>query len=827
MESPEPPQILPPPPTEIPPNVVPIRIQPPECLWVFEIDVKNPRPGSKGKRVSILTNHFDVSIANPIGDFYHYDLSISYKDCYEITQKNIKMAVIEKLYETYKSELAGKALAFDGVRSLFTHSPLPLNNLDFSVVLNSVSAKGLSKDRSLSGNDEKRQKLMCRSKIFKVQMIFVSQISMESLNKSKNGRRLVDYKCLRVLDTILRQQALKQCIYDNNNTTRNQNVKSPFQIEWTKASRTLKNLRFRVKHLQSEFKITGLSESSCKEQKFSIKLKRESDESGGLRTIETTVYDYFVKTRGISLKFSENLPCINAGKPHCPTFFPIELCHLVPLQHYKNELSNYQRSALIAKSSQKPEDLIKVLSDDVRRIKHETQPLLQSCGISISSLVQVEGRILSAPQLKMGNGENIVPRNAWWSINDKMLNLTQKLLEPKRLEHWAIVNFSTSCDARKLCVELAKIGSTKGMVINPPLCVFEENPKHKKKPPSVRVEMMFKQIQSRFRQEPPQFILCLLANKKFCDLYGPWKRKTIIDFGIHDQCLSTSKVDERYMMNVLLKINVKLGGINHTVVSESTRTIPLFSKVPTMIFGIDVSHAAPGRTRAPSIASVIGSREWPRISSYRASLRALPPKVHMIDSLFNPMSQQEDAGIVRELLLEFYSSSGQKKPSQLIIFRNGLSALQFNQMLRVEMDQILKACYFLEENWRPKFTVIVSQRQHHTKFFDAKSGTNIFPGTTVDNKICDFQCNNFYMSAHAARIGTSRPTHYHVLLDEIGFSSDDLQEFIHSLSYVFQRSNNAISEVAVIAVAPVRYAQLAAAKISQLHKNVLSSMFFI
>ena len=32
--------------------------------------------------------------------------------------------------------------------------------------------------------------------------------------------------------------------------------------------------------------------------------------------------------------------------------------------------------------------------------------------------------------------------------------------------------------------------------------------------------------------------------------------------------------------------------------------------------------------------------------------------------------------------------------------------------------------------------------------------------------------------------GTTRPTHYHVLLDEIGFSPDDLQELVHSLSYV-------------------------------------------
>ncbi|KDO66359.1 hypothetical protein CISIN_1g0024492mg, partial [Citrus sinensis] len=41
--------------------------------------------------------------------------------------------------------------------------------------------------------------------------------------------------------------------------------------------------------------------------------------------------------------------------------------------------------------------------------------------------------------------------------------------------------------------------------------------------------------------------------------------------------------------------------------------------------------------------------------------------------------------------------------------------------------------------------------------------------------------------------GTSRPTHYHVLFDEIGFSSDELQELVHSLSYVYQRSTTAIS----------------------------------
>lgn len=41
--------------------------------------------------------------------------------------------------------------------------------------------------------------------------------------------------------------------------------------------------------------------------------------------------------------------------------------------------------------------------------------------------------------------------------------------------------------------------------------------------------------------------------------------------------------------------------------------------------------------------------------------------------------------------------------------------------------------------------------------------------------------------------GTTRPTHYHILHDEMHFAADDLQDLVHSLSYVYQRSTTAIS----------------------------------
>jgi hypothetical protein len=45
---------------------------------------------------------------------------------------------------------------------------------------------------------------------------------------------------------------------------------------------------------------------------------------------------------------------------------------------------------------------------------------------------------------------------------------------------------------------------------------------------------------------------------------------------------------------------------------------------------------------------------------------------------------------------------------------------------------------------------------------------------------------------YAGMIGTTRPTHYHVLFDEVGFSVDDTQELVHSLSYAYQTSTTAV-----------------------------------
>lgn len=108
------------------------------------------------------------------------------------------------------------------------------------------------------------------------------------------------------------------------------------------------------------------------------------------------------------------------------SFYVCQLCQLVPLQRYTKSLSTLQRSSLVEKSRQKPQERMSVLSDVsglfilsqylvvgllstvssmsiwqvLKRSSYDTEPMLKACGISIAQgFTQVAGRVLQAPKV--------------------------------------------------------------------------------------------------------------------------------------------------------------------------------------------------------------------------------------------------------------------------------------------------------------------------------------------------------------------------------------------------------------------------------------------
>ncbi|KAH9675039.1 protein argonaute 4A [Citrus sinensis] len=542
-----------------------------------------------------------------------------------------------------------------GEKSLFTISALPHKKMEFLVLLDNPSSYRTTSNDSPDGHgsnnerDRKRRRVS-QSKTFKVEISVAAKIPLQAIAAALHGQESQNSReAFRVLDIILRQHAAKQgCFLVRQSFFQNE-PRSFFDLGGGVLGCWGFHSSFQATQgglsLNIEYRITGLSDSTCKRQMFSWK-SGVKDRNDDVKCVDVTVFDYFVNHRRINLCFSGDFPCIDVGKPRKPTYIPIELCSLLSLQRYTKALTVFQRSALVEKSQQKPQEKMKIITDVMRSNKNDSEPMLRSCGISINSrFAQVEGRILSAPRVKKQGG--YLPQK--WAVE-----LPQ---QAAKIDHWAVANFSGGCDIRSLCRDLIRFGEMKRI----------------------------------------------------------------------------------------------LGGLNSLLAIEQSKNLPLVSKVPTIIFGMDVSHGSPGHSNVPSVAAVVSSRNWPILSRYRASVRSQSTKLEMIDSLFKPLPNKDDAGIVRELLVDFYKSSGQTKPSQIIIFRTVLPFIL---------------------DW-----------------FEDLEGRKCRPN------------------------GTTRPTHYHVLLDQIGFSVDDLSTGVGSFPLL------CISEKHDCSIfAPVRYAHLAAAQFSQFMK---------
>jgi hypothetical protein len=78
-----------------------------------------------------------------------------------------------------------------------------------------------------------------------------------------------------------------------------------------------------------------------------------------------------------------------------------------------------------------------------------------------------------------------------------------------------------------------------------------------------------------------------------------------------------------------------------------------------------------------------------------------------------------------------------------------------------------------------------------TKSEDADRNGNPRPGTVVDKGVTAIYDFDFFLQAHGGLQGTTRPTHYYVVVNEMGFKADELQSLTNNVSYMFARATKA------------------------------------
>ena len=274
--------------------------------------------------------------------------------------------------------------------------------------------------------------------------------------------------------------------------------------------------------------------------------------------------------------------------------------------------------------------------------------------------------------------------------------------------------------------------------------------------------MFFRQVEALFSKwliEYPglQLIVAVLPGRNR-QLYPEIKRVGDSVLGIPTQCVQLKNVQQarsQLCANISLKINAKLGGINH-VVDPSVKS--LVFREPSIIFGADMSQPSSSECGTPSIAAVVASMDA-NATKYQARVRAQRhEKWRGAQEIINDL-----AVIVKELLIEFYKANGKLKPSKIIFYRNGVSEGQFDQVLAHEVRALQEACMKLEKEYRPRISFIVVQKRHHTRLFcenridETGKARNVPPGTTVDSEITHPYEFDFYLCSH---FGIQVPIHY-------------------------------------------------------------------
>ncbi|KAI9021138.1 Piwi domain-containing protein [Hyaloraphidium curvatum] len=499
------------------------------------------------------------------------------------------------------------------------------------------------------------------------------------------------------------------------------------------------------------------------------------------------------------------------------TYFHLECCVISPNQRFLGRLSEDDTSSLVKFATSPPS----VRERDVNGIRatmglDERNQYLKAYGVGVQpKLVEIEARRIPGPKLKYADLQNPQKQvlvdpgtQGFWPIPRG-----GGFIGPGEIRSFAIMCFADpratslsgspkdrDTNVRAFARMFVKVCRESGMRVAP--AVLNGDPQIVYMNRGDNIATTLTNIKSRM---PPgavgNLILVVMpADAGNVPEYQEVKRVSETVLGVTTQCMKPKWVrnmDQRspkptgraLYSNLVLKVNVKLGGLN----THTATGLPIVDEQPTMLVGIDVTHPPPG-SNAVSIAAVVASMNR-ECSLYRSSIVLQEARQEVLGALDEVMIDQ----------LRLFALRNGRLPTRIIVYRDGVSEGQFQTVLDEEAARIKSAVAQLNERrkregqaeYAPKLTFIVVQKRHHTRFFFERDNTdnkgNALPGTVVDTGIVSPESFEFYIVSHPGLQGTSRPTKYQVLYDESNLGSDALQTLTHHLCFLFARSQRAVS----------------------------------
>ncbi|XP_066262501.1 protein argonaute-4-like isoform X2 [Euwallacea similis] len=510
-----------------------------------------------------------------------------------------------------------------------------------------------------------------------------------------------------------------------------------------------------------------------------------------------TIFEYFKKDKKYTIKYPK-IPLLKVGGLKSNIMIPPELCVVEKDQSGSKKLNDFVMRNMIKMASTDTKTHRENTMRRFRDSQFEKSPHLREFGFSVSDKFEVtDARVLPPPSLLYGNNVEVkVDKGVWRNEN---------FLKPKKISKWAVLNLDSYVKRNQLdsfvneLIKASKFCGTTFESSSPDYLQISTRSR------SGFTLMNFEEFFKEQKQKSYDIIFVILPGGIHGNsVYANVKYAAEIAAGCLTQCIKSNtlyKMNTTTAINILLKDNGKLNGTNYSF-SPHTKPLILEGPEPFMLLGADVTHPEPNAVIPYSIAAIIASHDLTGFH-YNMKFRFQPPKKEEIEDFKN---------VVKEQLSFFYEKNSGKKPAKIIYFRDGVAEGHYSKVKALELAGIINACKEMQlDGYEPKIAFLVVQKRHHTRLFPVNDkdsvdvNFNVPPGTCVDTNIVNPGLQNFYLLSHASIKGTSRPTKYTTIYDDINMSNDEIQELAYYLCHMFARCTRSVSYPA-----PTYYAHLGA-----------------
>ncbi|KNE62762.1 hypothetical protein AMAG_07947 [Allomyces macrogynus ATCC 38327] len=756
--------------------------------------VCRPGFGKVGTPTKVIANHFKFT-KMPNATIYHYDVVVDPEPSKTV------MAKVWDQWEATHGAQARAVVVFDGVKNAYSPHDVPAGEVTVTLPPNpdAPPTRRTPKD-------------------FKVKLTKVNELNLAVLDAFIQGKAGIDehiLTCIQAMDIAFRHSAGKTMVASGRNFFVRGSNPAPLSGGLELWSALFQSVRpgngvmtlnvdtactaFYKAIPVVQFAHEALNQAQLRPTKSSLiviathrrdsklrhrvlRLSREGADrcmftytpEGGAPQ-QLSVAQYFKIKYGILLQ-NPKLPCLVVGTPQRSVMLPMECATIAPDQKFRGKLDEYQTSEVIKIAAKGP-------NERQAQIIHLFGTLqlkyLQAFGIQVNTQpMAIDARILDAPALAVGGDRVNWPRDGAWNFDN------MRVANPARISALGVLSFCGPRRASQNQVadwmdEFFETAEGMGLGFNPNKGTKDKYPIQfaRSNPEGVEAALraVYQATGNTFKQDP-ELIVCLLPAKS--------------------TAMSAERANVQYWANVALKVNTKVSGAYINFRLAQSR----FFTESTMLVGADVTHPAPG-THQASIACMVGSLTGNSADRYATV------------TWQQPQSRQEELGdckgMFAQLLRAYNAKNNQSFPKRILFYRDGVSEGQFVAVHQTEV----KAIKDVLENAGAReirLTFVVVQKRHHTRFFatnparDTDRSGNLKAGTVVDRGVTDPVNFDFFLQSQAGLQGTSRPTRYFVLHDDVGWTADDLQMFTYHLCFTFARCTRSVS-----VVPPAYYAHLA------------------